>query len=188
MFSHTVPAASVAGFGWDACEKGGWWNIVKEKIPDIQAAGFTHVWLPPPSASVAPQASCRSPALVAWLCMPRTLSSSKPVSSCVLMHAVAAAAAEYPLSGCAASSALGLLTVHPSRTPGCCNTLTCLLLQGYLPSQLYKLDSKFGNKEELAALTQVRRCRGGHFTGKPCLAMLNTQSNCLTAHSGGSPA
>lgn len=43
------------GFGWDACEKGGWWNIVKEKIPNIASAGFTHVWLPPPSESVAPQ-------------------------------------------------------------------------------------------------------------------------------------
>lgn len=43
------------GFGWDACEKGGWWNQLKDKIPDIASAGFTHVWLPPPSESVAPQ-------------------------------------------------------------------------------------------------------------------------------------
>lgn len=44
-----------AGFGWDSCEKGGYWGIVKEKIPEIREAGFTHVWLPPPSQSVAPQ-------------------------------------------------------------------------------------------------------------------------------------
>lgn len=48
---------SCTGFGWDSCEKESWYNQVKEKIPDISAAGFTHVWLPPPSESVAEQAS-----------------------------------------------------------------------------------------------------------------------------------
>ena len=45
-----------AAFGWDSCDKCGYWDIVKEKIPDIMEAGFTHVWLPPPSQSVADQA------------------------------------------------------------------------------------------------------------------------------------
>ncbi|KAK9918323.1 hypothetical protein WJX75_003181 [Coccomyxa subellipsoidea] len=42
-------------FGWDSCDKGGWYKIVKEKIPDIKASGVTHVWLPPPSQSVSRQ-------------------------------------------------------------------------------------------------------------------------------------
>ncbi|KAK9830242.1 hypothetical protein WJX72_010520 [[Myrmecia] bisecta] len=69
------------GFGWSSCDVGGWYNIVKAKIPDIKAAGFTHIWLPPPSQSV-------------------------------------------------------------SR-------------QGYLPGQLYNLESKYGSKEELKALNKA---------------------------------
>jgi alpha-amylase len=71
------------GFGWDACEKGGWWNQLKDKLPDVASAGVSHIWLPPPSESVAPQ--------------------------------------------------------------------------GYLPGQLYNLNSKFGNQEELKAL--VAACK-----------------------------
>ena len=44
-----------AGFGWDSCDKGNWYKQVQEKIPEIKEAGFTHVWLPPPSESVAKQ-------------------------------------------------------------------------------------------------------------------------------------
>lgn len=43
------------GFGWSSCEKGGWYRVVQEKVADMQAAGFTSIWLPPPSQSVAPQ-------------------------------------------------------------------------------------------------------------------------------------
>jgi alpha-amylase len=38
------------GFHWNS-HRWGWWNIVAAKAPDIQAAGFTMVWLPPPSRS-----------------------------------------------------------------------------------------------------------------------------------------
>ncbi|KAK4859269.1 hypothetical protein QYF36_002488 [Acer negundo] len=34
---------------------GGWYNSLKNTIPDLANAGITHVWLPPPSQSVAPQ-------------------------------------------------------------------------------------------------------------------------------------
>src|SRR5262245_33307847 len=51
------------GFHWDswrgAGEKGtgrkGWYQIVKENASAIKEAGFTRVWLPPPSDSLAPQ-------------------------------------------------------------------------------------------------------------------------------------
>lgn len=62
------------GFGWDACEKGGWWNQLKEKIPDIASAGFSHVWLPPPSESVAPQ-----------VCFDLHVTSCRECDACVMM-------------------------------------------------------------------------------------------------------
>ncbi|KAE8718133.1 hypothetical protein F3Y22_tig00110017pilonHSYRG00045 [Hibiscus syriacus] len=44
------------GFNWESCNKaGGWYNSLKNFIPDIANAGVTHVWLPPPSQSVGPQ-------------------------------------------------------------------------------------------------------------------------------------
>ncbi|MED6157768.1 hypothetical protein PIB30_026437 [Stylosanthes scabra] len=53
------PLASSAllfqGFNWESSGKGGWYNSLKNKIPDIANAGVTHVWLPPPSQSVSSQ-------------------------------------------------------------------------------------------------------------------------------------
>ncbi|PNH11658.1 Alpha-amylase type B isozyme [Tetrabaena socialis] len=48
-------ALVLQGFAWDSWKKGegNWYGKVQEKIPDIEAAGFTHVWLPPPSRSVS---------------------------------------------------------------------------------------------------------------------------------------
>ncbi|KAA6426570.1 MAG: glycoside hydrolase family 13 [Trebouxia sp. A1-2] len=74
------------GFGWDSCKVGDWWNVVKSKIQDMKDAGFTHIWLPPPSQSVADQ--------------------------------------------------------------------------GYLPGQLYNLDSKYGNKEQLQELCKELKAAG----------------------------
>ncbi|KAI8471662.1 MAG: alpha-amylase [Monoraphidium minutum] len=48
-------AVMFQGFGWDSCNKGGWWRQVKARIPELKQAGCTHLWLPPPSQSVAPQ-------------------------------------------------------------------------------------------------------------------------------------
>lgn len=41
------------GFGWHSSRVGNWYNIIQNVVPDIKAAGFTHVWLPPPSQSVS---------------------------------------------------------------------------------------------------------------------------------------
>lgn len=44
------------GFGWDSWKhEGGWWKHVAALVPELKAAGCTHLWLPPPSQSVAPQ-------------------------------------------------------------------------------------------------------------------------------------
>lgn len=44
------------GFNWESSNKqGGWYNSLLGSIPELAGAGITHVWLPPPSQSVAPQ-------------------------------------------------------------------------------------------------------------------------------------
>nr|ANC67819.1 alpha-amylase [Durio zibethinus] len=54
--SLTSPTLLFQGFNWESCNKaGGWYNSLKNSIPDIANAGVTHVWLPPPSQSVGPQ-------------------------------------------------------------------------------------------------------------------------------------
>ncbi|KAJ4701758.1 Alpha-amylase [Melia azedarach] len=54
--SFPAPTLLFQGFNWESCNKaGGWYNSLKTTIPDLANAGITHVWLPPPSQSVAPQ-------------------------------------------------------------------------------------------------------------------------------------
>ncbi|GKV04635.1 hypothetical protein SLEP1_g16775 [Rubroshorea leprosula] len=54
--SFTSPTLLFQGFNWESSNKpGGWYNSLKNSVPDIAAVGITHVWLPPPSQSVAPQ-------------------------------------------------------------------------------------------------------------------------------------
>uniref|UniRef100_A0A0E0GCC0 Alpha-amylase n=1 Tax=Oryza nivara TaxID=4536 RepID=A0A0E0GCC0_ORYNI len=57
-FSSSLAAGQVLfqGFNWESWkENGGWYNMLMGKVDDIAAAGITHVWLPPPSQSVAEQ-------------------------------------------------------------------------------------------------------------------------------------
>eukprot|EP00877_Chromochloris_zofingiensis_P005318 jgi/Chrzof1/14788/Cz09g16070.t1 len=84
--SDRQEAVLLQGFGWCSHKQPGWYNILKSKIPEMKAAGITHLWLPPPSQSVAPE--------------------------------------------------------------------------GYLPGQLYNLQSSYGNKEELIALNAALKEAG----------------------------
>ncbi|KAL8476718.1 hypothetical protein ACS0TY_029135 [Phlomoides rotata] len=44
------------GFNWESSNKqGGWYNALLKVVPDIASAEVTHVWLPPPSHSIAPR-------------------------------------------------------------------------------------------------------------------------------------
>lgn len=44
------------GFNWESAKnKKGWYNVMAKLGEDVKDAGFTDVWLPPPSQSVAPQ-------------------------------------------------------------------------------------------------------------------------------------
>ena len=48
--------SSFQGFNWESAKnKKGWYNVMAKLGEDVKAAGFTDVWLPPPSQSVAPQ-------------------------------------------------------------------------------------------------------------------------------------
>ncbi|KAM0019312.1 putative alpha-amylase [Helianthus debilis subsp. tardiflorus] len=51
-----APTLLFQGFNWESCNKqGGLYNSLVNSIDDLAAAGVTHVWLPPPSQSAAPQ-------------------------------------------------------------------------------------------------------------------------------------
>ncbi|GAB2222489.1 hypothetical protein Droror1_Dr00013712 [Drosera rotundifolia] len=44
------------GFDWESWhQQGGWYNSINNLVGKIAQAGVTHVWLPPPTHSVAPQ-------------------------------------------------------------------------------------------------------------------------------------
>eukprot|EP00854_Cymbomonas_tetramitiformis_P016792 gene16792-19949_t len=43
------------GFHWNSAHEGEWYNNVCERTNDLKHAGVSHVWLPPPSNSVAPE-------------------------------------------------------------------------------------------------------------------------------------
>ena len=42
------------GFHWES-HNHNWYEIIREKVPEITSAGFSGVWFPPPSDSIAPQ-------------------------------------------------------------------------------------------------------------------------------------
>jgi len=48
------------GFNWESHRPANWYRVLKEQVPDIAAAGFSAIWLPPPSESVSPQ-GCAPP-------------------------------------------------------------------------------------------------------------------------------
>ncbi|KAI8014729.1 Alpha-amylase [Camellia lanceoleosa] len=50
------PTLLFQGFNWASSSKqGGWYNSLINLVPDLATAGITHVWLPPPSQSAAPE-------------------------------------------------------------------------------------------------------------------------------------
>ncbi|XP_054796778.1 alpha-amylase-like [Prosopis cineraria] len=52
---YSSAALLFQGFNWESSNKGGWYNSLKNTIPDLASVGISHVWLPPPSQSVSPQ-------------------------------------------------------------------------------------------------------------------------------------
>lgn len=52
--SSVDPQIILQGFNWESAVRpgGGWYNVVNSLAQEIQEAGFTSVWLPPPSEAV----------------------------------------------------------------------------------------------------------------------------------------
>ncbi|XP_030460571.1 alpha-amylase-like [Syzygium oleosum] len=54
LAGSAFPALLFQGFNWVSWKKeGGWYNSLKNSVPDLANAGITHVWLPPPSQSAS---------------------------------------------------------------------------------------------------------------------------------------
>ncbi|XP_043710030.1 alpha-amylase [Telopea speciosissima] len=54
--TFTVAQVLFQGFNWESWKKeGGWYNSLRNSVPDLANAGVTHVWLPPSSQSAADQ-------------------------------------------------------------------------------------------------------------------------------------
>ena len=59
--TSTGPAAGLGheiilqGFNWESHRGASWYATIKEQAPQMAAAGFSAIWLPPPSESVSPQ-------------------------------------------------------------------------------------------------------------------------------------
>lgn len=43
------------GFNWESHKGASWYSTLREQAPRMAAAGFSAIWLPPPSESVSPQ-------------------------------------------------------------------------------------------------------------------------------------
>lgn len=113
-------------------QQGGWFNHVAGRAEEIAALGFTTIWLPPFTQSVSAEVRCQ----LLWpaggllgLCGSAACGVCPSRDSCALLGS----SAEQPASACCA---------HPDSTH-----LTTL--QGYLPGDLYNLNSKYGSEEEL---------------------------------------
>ena len=53
LYAGKADAIVLQGFHWKSNEHP-WYQILKDRVEDIQAAGFDYVWFPPPSASADP--------------------------------------------------------------------------------------------------------------------------------------
>eukprot|EP00850_Spirogloea_muscicola_P007336 SM000037S13471 [mRNA] locus=s37:28687:31822:- [translate_table: standard] len=121
----------VQAFHWES-HKQAWWREVQKRVPDIVAAGFTAVWLPPSSESLAPQGTRLS----------LTSSSPRPLppslrAPCVCLPSL------LPLPCECSLPPSSYISPHSSTS--------------YLPRNLYSLESAYGSEAELRALLATLR-------------------------------
>ena len=142
----------VQGFNWDSWKHGdGWYNHVRSRAPELAALGFTAIWLPPPTQSVSQQVGCmaiwqqcHSPALSAQSAHPGTpCACPAPSTSHRTTHSE-----DHPA---------GARLFANSPPPHCC---CCSWPQGYMPGDLYNLNSKYGTEAELRACVAELQAAG----------------------------
>ena len=119
------------------------YNTLKGQIPELARTGFTAIWLPPPADSVSPQVCHQS-------CCAR-LRHKKSA------HWIAASWAGLPpRHGC--EGVRGADTDAPSGSS--LNRSLLPRVQGYLPRDLYKLDSAYGSEDALRQLISTMHDNG----------------------------
>eukprot|EP00850_Spirogloea_muscicola_P001479 SM000005S17276 [mRNA] locus=s5:1181539:1184655:- [translate_table: standard] len=139
-------------FHWES-HKQAWWRELQKRVPDIVAAGFTAVWLPPSSEARA----SASPPPRLLLCLPPY---ALPVSAFppnfrfpVRAPCLLPLAATHSRTSLIAASHVQLNFLPP--LPACyCDWRW---RAGYLPRNLYSLESAYGSEAELRSLLAMLR-------------------------------
>eukprot|EP00850_Spirogloea_muscicola_P007965 SM000041S15524 [mRNA] locus=s41:621857:624986:+ [translate_table: standard] len=152
------PAAAVKGviargeevilqaFHWES-HKQAWWRELQKRVPDIVAAGFTAVWLPPSSESLAPQGTRLS--ITSSLHPPLPLFLRAP---CCSLPPPFYISLQFSTNLVAASH----VQLKSSPLLPACHR-GCRWRAGYLPRNLYSLESAYGSEAELRALLATLR-------------------------------
>ena len=153
----------MGGADWPAISKSG--CCCCAQAADIAEAGFTAVWFPPPSDSVSPQVRAAAAAAAAR----RTPSGRTEIETSTSAACIAPPHPRAPpcrhLAIHAASS--------PALPPPFFLPSTFLSTQGYLPRDLYDLNSKFGSEAELRdAIAVFHEQVGGRGVGADVHACL----------------
>ncbi|CAI5993711.1 unnamed protein product [Closterium sp. NIES-64] len=156
------------GFNWESHgQPQGWWRHLASLGPAIAAAGFTAVWLPPASSSLAPQGY-----------LPKDLYhlSSAYASEADLRTLFAALRAAQPstadLYHLASAYGSESFFIIPLALPHSLSSLPFLPPTGYLPKDLYHLSSAYGSEADLRALIAAFRAAQPH-SGVPSTSAAN---------------
>lgn len=139
-------------FNWESCHEGGWYNKLEREVGHLAAEGFTALWLPPPSVSVCPQ--------VSRACLPSGARSSCPSGGGGGFPGGSLELTPPPLSP---------LKLPPSLPAS---------PQGYLPTDLYNLNTPYGSAAELQRLVGA-----AHWAGLSVMADIVLNHRCATQQS-----
>lgn len=171
-----LPLLPPTGFGWQSWQGDRWWRTLRGQVADLAGLGVTHLWLPPPQASVSFEGY-----------LPSQVGN---VGMHVGMRWTIAGAAGAGLLGCAMNHRMrmwrgqGLLLVSwPCDWPDWFPTLPPPPTYAHPPTssrqQLYSLDSRYGTEAELRALCADLLKAGIRWAGSWVLVVL--PADCMAS-------